>query len=75
MPFTNPSFPGQIFASVDEFNEARRKRTEVETQITDRADEVTKVTATVIPAPKDLLERKVAELERKIQDMERKVGS
>ncbi len=75
MPFTNPSFPGQIFASVDEFNEARRKRKEVENQITDRSGEVTKVTATIIPAPQDLLERKVAELEKKIQHMEKKVGS
>ena len=73
MPFTNPSFPGQIFSSIEEFDEARRKRTEIESSISERSDEITTVTATVIPASKDLLERKISALENKIQDLERKV--
>ncbi len=73
MPFTNPSFPGQIFDSIDEFNEARRKRTEVESSIAERSEEITTVTATVIPASRDLLARKMSALERKIEDLERKI--
>lgn len=75
MPFTNPSFPGQIFDSMDEFEEARCKRTEVETSIAERSEEITTVTATVIPASKDLLEKKVSDLERRMQDLEGKVAS
>ncbi len=70
MPFTNPSFPGQIFISMEEFNEARQKRVKIENDIADKTEEIIKVTATIIPAPKDLLERKVAALERKIKDLE-----
>jgi len=63
MPFTNPSFPGQVFRTFEEFEEAREKRIEVENSISARADEITKVTATVIPAPKEALERKIMSLE------------
>ena len=73
MPFTNPSFPGQIFDTMEEFHEARRKRNEVESSISQRAEEITTVTATVIPASRDLLERKVSTLERKIDNLERKI--
>jgi len=73
MPFTNPEYPGQIFTTIDEFMEARTKRTEVETSIANRAEEITKVTATIIPAPRDLLESKVAALEKKLRDLESKV--
>lgn len=74
MPFTNPSFPGQIFDSIAEFEEARKKRVEVESSIAERAEEITQVTATVIPAERSLLEKKVAALERKIDDLERKIS-
>ncbi len=73
MPFTNPSFPGQIFDSIDEFNEARRKRTEVESSIAERSEEITTVTATVIPASRDLLAKKMSALERKMEDLESKI--
>jgi len=73
MPFTNPSFPGQIFDTIDEFHEARRKREQVENSIAERAEEITTVTATVIPASKDLLERKVSALEIKMEKLERKI--
>lgn len=73
MPFTNPSFPGQIFDTIEEYEEARRKRVEVESSIAERAEEITKVTATVIPASKGLLEQKVSALEKKIENLERKI--
>jgi hypothetical protein len=78
MPFTNPSFPGQIFSTIEEFEEARRKREEVESALAARAgkaEEVTRVTATIIPAPRDLLERKVVMLERQIEELTQKVSS
>jgi hypothetical protein len=73
MPFTNPNFPGQIFNTIDEFLEARKKRAEVEERIAEKVDEITKVTATVMPASKNMLERKVAELERKLEALEGKL--
>ena len=73
MPFTNPGFPGQVFNTIEEFDEARRKRTEIENSIAERVEEITKVTATIIPAPKDLLERKVSALEERIQELEQRV--
>jgi hypothetical protein len=73
MPFTNPSYPGQIFDSVEEFEEARRKRTEVENMLAQRCEEITTVTATIIPASKDLLENKVVALEKRMQELEGKI--
>ena len=73
MPFTNPSFPGQIFDSIEEFEEARCKRINVENSIASKAEEIVKVTATVIPASKDLLERKVSSLEKRMQNLENKI--
>lgn len=73
MPFTNPDFPGQTFRTMDEFDEARHKRIEVENSIATRAEEVTKVTATIIPATRDLLESKVAALEKKLRVLESRV--
>ncbi len=69
MPFTNPSFPGQLFITPEEFEEARRKRAHTEDMLAERGEEVTRVTATVIPAPRELLERRVLELEQQIQKL------
>lgn len=66
MPFTNPSFPGQIFKTFEEFEEARKKRVKIESTIAEKVDEITKVTATVIPAPKDAVERKLMSMELKM---------
>lgn len=65
MPFVNRDYPGQIFDTFEEFEEARRKRKEVESSLakTEGTEEITSVTATIIPAPKELIERRVAELE------------
>ena len=80
MPFTNPSFPGQIFSTIEEFDEARSKRSAVETILAQRAgqspmEEITRVTATIIPAPRDLLEKKIVALERKLEEMGQKLSS
>jgi hypothetical protein len=72
MPFTNPDFPGQIFKTTDEFEEARVKRIRVEDEIAERSEEITKVTATIMPASKELIERKVSGLEKRIQELESK---
>jgi len=75
MPFTNPSYPGQEFKTFEEFEERRRLEQEVHDSIDAKAEEITKVTATIIPAPKELLERKVAALEKKIKDLENRVAA
>ena len=66
MPFTVKSFPGQLFRTIEEYEEAKHKRRAVEESIAERSEEGTQVTATIIPAPRELLERKVANLEGKI---------
>jgi len=68
MPFTNPSFPGQIFRTVAEYDEARKKRAEIEKKLATPAqlEEITRVTATILPAEKGLLETKVSQLEREV---------
>ena len=69
MPFTNHNFPGQVFKTIDEFHEARRKRGEVEDNLAERAGEITKVTATIIPASEDLIEKRVVDLETKMRKL------
>ncbi len=74
MPFTNNEFPGRVFETFEDFEEAKRKRCAIETVLEKRQEdeehiEIIKVTATVIPAPRDLLERKVAELEAKMSSV------
>jgi hypothetical protein len=73
MPFTNRDFPGQVFDSIEEFDEAGRKRVEVEESLAGKAGEIVKVTATVIPAPNDLLARKVVSLEKRLQEVSEKL--
>ena len=58
MPFTNPNFPNQIFSSMDEFYEAQLRRQKVEEEIKSRSEEVTKVTATIVPTPQNILEKR-----------------
>ncbi len=72
MPFKVREFPGQLFRSMEEYEEARRKRRDIEVKLADRAkvyeDEPQKarVTATVIPAPRQLVEKRVAAIESKL---------
>ncbi len=74
MPFVNRDYPGQIFDTFKEFEEARRKRKEVESTLAEKTEEITSVTATVIPAPKELIERRVVDLEAKMDKLLRLVS-
>jgi hypothetical protein len=73
MPFTNGDFPGQIFSTMQEFEEAQTKRASIEAVIEERSKiedvEITKVTATVLPASRDLMERKVSDLDSKVDEL------
>jgi hypothetical protein len=69
MPFTVKEFPGQTFRNILEWEEAKEKRREVERSIAERSSEVMQVTATVIPASKHLLEKKVVSLEKQILEL------
>ncbi len=75
MPFTVKEFPDQLFKNIPEYEEAKRKRRSVEESIAERSEEVTHVTATVIPAPTALLERTIAGMQRQISDLRKLVSS
>ncbi len=72
MPFRVKEFPGQLFSDMKEYDEARRRRREIEAELEDRAQvygeepQEMRVTATVIPAPNSLVERRVAKIESKL---------
>jgi hypothetical protein len=68
MPFTNPDFPGQLFANLRELEDAKQRRTKTEESIAEDATKITEVTATILPAPKDALERKIATLEHRMEE-------
>lgn len=74
MPFTNPDFPNQVFQTVAELKEAQEKRQQIEKELESRAGEITRVTATVIPAPPSVLEKRIAELEEKLAQATRQLG-
>jgi len=71
MPFRVKEFPGQLFSTFEEYEEARRKRAAVEKELSERAgtDRVALVTARVLPAPSDSVTRKVAELEARLEEL------
>lgn len=69
MPFTVKEFPGQVFKTVEELEEARRLRKGAEDDLAGR--EVTQVTATVIPAPRELVLEKLVCLEKKVSELEK----
>lgn len=72
MPFTVKEFPGQRFESHEEYQEARRKRRAIEESLASRpSEDITNITATIIPAPKQLVEAKVVELERRLRLVEK----
>ncbi len=73
MPFTVKEFPDQLFKTIEEYEEAKQRRRKVENSIAERSEEIAQVTAVVIPASKELLERKIVGLERKILDLTSKV--
>ncbi len=72
MAFTVRAFPDQRFGTYKELEEAFLKRDAVEESLaakSSESEEVTKVTATVIPATKDLVSRRVVELEKKVDSL------
>ncbi len=75
MPFTVKEFPEQLFKNLSEYEEAKRKRQSIEESIAERSEEITHVTATVIPAPKALLERTIAGMQKQISDLQKLVSS
>ena len=81
MPFTVREFPGQLFRNMGEYKEAQILRRNTEADLADRAQvyadepQKTRVTATVIPAPKQLVERRVAVIEAKLETLIDKVDA
>jgi hypothetical protein len=74
MPFTVKEFPGQRFETIDEYTEAKRRRTSVEKSLEARAmdpgrEELTRVIATVLPVPPRVVEMKLVELEREVANL------
>lgn len=72
MPFTVREFPGQVFRNMSQYEEAQVLRRDIEASLADPArvyaeePQKTRVTATVIPAPHALVERRVAKIESKL---------
>ncbi len=67
MPSTTIEFPSQLF---DTIVNAKKRREPIKKSIAEPSESVTRVTATLIPAPKELLERKIVGLERRISELE-----
>ncbi len=78
MPFSVREFPGQTFRTMEEYQIAREKRAKVEKQLSERAlssqAEESCVTATIIPAGKETLERKMMSLELEVERLFRLVN-
>ena len=75
MPFTNPDFPGREFTTVEELKEAYSKRENIEKELESRSEEITKVVATIIPAPPELIESRVVSLEKEMEELRSQIGS
>lgn len=74
MPFTTKEFPGQLFRTVKEYEDAKSRRQEAESSLVERSRAVTQVKATILPAPRELLERRIAELEQQISKLTAEIG-
>jgi len=75
MAFTNPDFPGREFKTVDELREATQESKRIESNLAAAHDdeEVTKVTATIIPSPQYALERRAILLEQQLESVIRQL--
>jgi len=74
MPYTNRDFPGRKFSNTKEQEDAQEKRNSIEQEISERQtrdNTITCVTATIIPAPQSVLERRLLEAERRIDELNR----
>lgn len=72
MPFTNPDFPGQIFRTVEEWEDARKKRREVEDKIEARRQNppASRVVATLVPLSTAEVGRKLTSLELQVRQLQ-----
>lgn len=75
MPFTNPDFPGREFNTTKELQTAVEESKRIENNLAAALndDEVTSVTATIVPSPQYALERRVILLERQIESLTRQL--
>jgi hypothetical protein len=75
MPFSNPDFPGRVFSTTDELQTAIRESKRIESELVSQADdeEILSVTATIIPAPQQLLEQRILVLERQLLELTEKL--
>jgi hypothetical protein len=75
MPFSNPDFPGRIFNTTKELQDALQesKRIEIELAASGDDEEVLSVTATIVPSPQYALERRVILLEQQLESMTRQL--
>jgi TPP-dependent indolepyruvate ferredoxin oxidoreductase alpha subunit len=69
MPFSNPDFPGRVFNTTEELQAAIKESKRIESELAAQDDEVRSVTATIIPAPQNALERRVLQLESQLEEM------
>lgn len=76
MPFTVREFPGQRFDTFEEYEEAKKRRADIEAKLATRSEtEVTRVTATIVPAPRELVEGRMSELEAQLAKISSMVQS
>ena len=63
MAFTNRDFPGRVFSSIREYEEACALRKAVEK----RLEEPTSIVARILPAAPEAIERRLLDLEKKVR--------
>lgn len=75
MSFTVKGFPGRTFKSMVEYQQALKElgggvsSLPEPAEVLEEPGEITRVTATLLPAPRDLIEGKVAELESQMAQL------
>ena len=70
MAFTNKEFPGRVFRTFEEYEEACKLRASIEKDLEERTSEpLARVTAKVLPASRDVIERKLIALEQKVESL------
>ena len=79
MPFTVKEFPGQRFETIEEYTEAKSRRASIEQRLEARAmepdrEELTRVTAIVLPAPPRVVETKLVELEGEVSRLSKLIN-
>lgn len=75
MPFTNPDFPGRVFNTTKELQDAIQESNRIEKNLSiqGKDEEILSVTATIVPAPQYALERRVILLEQQLEAVTRRL--